>query len=115
SSAPRLRCRASRSVKPTCQPLFSKKITNLIEALFFLHQQDFRPVNAASLLKSNITAQLFQPTPRTHQPAACGAAALVVAPYRPHQAKLSTTNHNFFQNFFPQVPSQKERSKQPYI
>src|SRR5690606_15785298 len=64
SSAPRLRCRASRSVKPTCQPLFSKKITNLIEALFFKHQQDFRPVNAASLLKSNITAQLFQPTPR---------------------------------------------------
>ncbi|WP_411507128.1 hypothetical protein, partial [Brucella anthropi] len=54
-----------------------------------------------------LKAQLAQPTPRTHQPAACGAAALVVAPYRPHHSKLSTTNQNFFQKFFPQTNTQK--------
>lgn len=101
-SAPRLRCRASRSVKPTCQPLFSKKITNLQVVLFFQHQQDFHPANAAGLIKSDIAVQPAQPTQGTHQSAASSVAAVVVAPYRPHQPKLSTTNHNFFQKFFPQ-------------
>ncbi|WP_210249841.1 hypothetical protein, partial [Brucella intermedia] len=73
------------------------------------------PVNAADLPTPSISARHLQPTPRTHQPAACGAAALVVAPYRPHQTKLSTTNHNFFQKFFPQASKKKSRSKRPYI
>ncbi|WP_210306177.1 hypothetical protein, partial [Brucella daejeonensis] len=45
----------------------------------------------------------FHQNSRTKQPAASSVAALVVAPYRPHQSKLST---QFFKKsgfFFPQT------------
>ncbi|NKW10923.1 hypothetical protein HGG76_23070 [Ochrobactrum tritici] len=77
---------------------FLKKITNLIAVLFFIHQQNSRPANAADLLKSNIAVKLFQPTQGTNLSAASSVAALVVAPYRPHKPKLSTTNPNFSKN-----------------
>uniref|UniRef100_UPI001AED3708 hypothetical protein n=1 Tax=Brucella pseudintermedia TaxID=370111 RepID=UPI001AED3708 len=64
------------------------------------HRQNFRPVNVASLLKSNIAAQLFQPTPRTHQPAACGAAALVVEAYIGVTSPICQQHRRSFLMFF---------------
>ncbi|WP_210267197.1 hypothetical protein, partial [Brucella tritici] len=64
-----------------CQPIFLKKITNLKAVLFFQHQQNSRPANAAGLLKSNVTAKPFQPTQGTNQSAASSVAALVVEAY----------------------------------
>ncbi|MGG5492685.1 hypothetical protein SDR43_21705, partial [Ochrobactrum sp. BD61] len=58
-----------------------KKITNLQAALSFQHQQDFRPANAAGLIKSDIAVQPVQPTQGTHQSAASSVAALVVEAY----------------------------------
>ncbi|MFW7357688.1 MAG: hypothetical protein ACODTL_17230, partial [Brucella sp.] len=49
--------------------------------LFFIHQQNSRPANAADLLKSNIAVKLFQPTQGTNLSAASSVAALVVEAY----------------------------------
>ncbi|WP_429944307.1 hypothetical protein, partial [Brucella melitensis] len=45
--------------------------------------------------KSTNSQSIFISNSRTHQTAAAGAAALVVALYRPHLTKLSTPNSNF--------------------
>ncbi len=82
--APSLRCRVSRSHRSVCQPVFLKKFTNLTAVLSSTHQPDKSPINAADITNSNITVKLFMSTPRTHQPVACDAAALVVSLYTSH-------------------------------
>ncbi|WP_429933353.1 hypothetical protein, partial [Brucella melitensis] len=53
--------------------------------------------------KSTNSQSIFISNSRTHQTAAAGAAALVVALYRPHLTKLSTAFLEKRRIFFPQT------------
>ncbi|WP_210249846.1 hypothetical protein, partial [Brucella intermedia] len=58
------------------------------------------PVNAADLPTPSISARHLQPTPRTHQPAACGSAALVVEAYIGGTSAICQQHQGSFLMFF---------------